>query len=176
MPFVGRQTARGYGCRNGAAAGQLDRLKLLDLVKVLGQTRSKRRKRMRMRIELVSRLGGMDHGADAGIGQQLQEQRMRRSTVNDVGTKYAAGKRIEALAMRRAKVKDLKAANRFGDKPEDQEIALLAILTDLTPEDVQEMDLADYTQMQSSFRRLVGSGADAVADAGAAGAVVPVSA
>ena len=55
-------------------------------------------------------------------------------------------------------------------------IALLAILTDLTPEDVQEMDLADYTQMQSSFRRLVGSGTDAVADAGAAGAVVPVSA
>ena len=84
MPFVGRQTARGYGCRNGAAAGQLDRLKLLDLVKVFGQTRSKRRKRMRMRIELVSRLGGMDHGADAGIGQQLQEQRMRRGTVNDV--------------------------------------------------------------------------------------------
>ena len=37
----------------------------------------------------------MDHGADAGIGQQLQEQRMGRSTVNDVGTKYAAGKRID---------------------------------------------------------------------------------
>ena len=88
----------------------------------------------------------------------------------------AAGQRIEKLTMRRAKVKDLKAANRFGDKPEDQEIALLAILTGLTPEDVQEMDLADYTQLQGSFRRLVGSGADAVADAGAAGAVVPVSA
>ena len=88
----------------------------------------------------------------------------------------ATGKRIDVLTMRRAKVKDLKAANRFGDKPEDQEIALLAILTGLTPEDVQEMDLADYTQLQGSFRRLVGSGADAVADAGAAGAVVPVSA
>ena len=87
----------------------------------------------------------------------------------------AAGKRIDVLTMRRAKVKDLKAANRFGDKPEDQEIALLAILTDLTPEDVQEMDLADYTQLQSSFRRLVGSGEDVVAAAGAAGAVVPVS-
>ena len=88
----------------------------------------------------------------------------------------ATGKRIDVLTMRRAKVKDLKAANRFGDKPEDQEIALLAILTDLTPEDVQEMDLADYTQLQGSFRRLVGSGEDVVADAGAAGAVVPVSA
>ena len=87
----------------------------------------------------------------------------------------ATGKRIDVLTMRRAKVKDLKAANRFGDKPEDQEIALLAILTDLTPEDVQEMDLADYTQLQSSFRRLVGSGEDVVAAAGAAGAVVPVS-
>ena len=66
MPFVERRTAQAYGCRNGAAEGQLDRLKLLDLVKILGQTRSKRRKRMRMRIELVSRLGGMDHGTDAG--------------------------------------------------------------------------------------------------------------
>ena len=90
MPFVERRTAQAYGCRNGAAAGQLDRLKLLDLVEVLGQTRSKRRKRMRMRIELVGRLGGMDHGADAGIGQQLQQQRMRRGAVDDVGTKYAS--------------------------------------------------------------------------------------
>ena len=54
MPFVGRQTARGYGCRNGAAAGQLDRLKLLDLVEVLGQARRKGRKRVRVRIELVA--------------------------------------------------------------------------------------------------------------------------
>ena len=75
MPFAGRQTVRVYVGRNEAAEVQLDRLKLLDLVKVLGQPRSKRRKRMRMRIELVSRLGGMDHGDDAGIGQQLQEQR-----------------------------------------------------------------------------------------------------
>lgn len=69
MPFVERRTAQAYGCRNGAAAGQLDRLELLDLVEVLGQTRSKRRKRMRMRIELVSRLGGVDHRTDTGVGQ-----------------------------------------------------------------------------------------------------------
>ena len=48
-----------------------------------------------MRIELVSRLGGMDHGTDAGIGQQLQQQRMRRGAVDDVSAKYAAGKRID---------------------------------------------------------------------------------
>lgn len=87
-----------------------------------------------------------------------------------------AGKLIAALTMRRAKVKDLKAANRFGDEAEDQEIALLAILTNLTPEDVQEMDLADYTQLQNSFRRLMGVSSDAVADAGATGEVVQVSA
>ena len=40
----------------------------------------------------------MDHGADAGIGQQLQQQRMRRGAVDDVGTKYAAGKRIDGRA------------------------------------------------------------------------------
>ena len=65
MPFVGRRTAQGYGCRDATTAGRLDRLELLDLVEVLGQTRRKRRKRMRMRIELVGRLGGVDHGTDA---------------------------------------------------------------------------------------------------------------
>ena len=104
MPFVGRQTARGYGCRNGAAAGQLDRLKLLDLVKVFGQTRSKRRKRMRMRIELVSRLGGMDHGADTGIGEQLNENGMLNASddlyfVLDKETvERNTGKRIDGRA------------------------------------------------------------------------------
>lgn len=88
----------------------------------------------------------------------------------------AAGQRIETLTMRRAKVKDLMAANRLGSSPEDQEIGLIAMLTGLVPEDVQEMDLADYTHAQSYFRRLVGSGADALADAGDAGAVVPVPA
>jgi hypothetical protein len=53
---------------------------------------------VRVRIELVGRLGGMDHGTDAGIGQQLKQQRMRRGTVNDVGAEYAPGKRIDGRA------------------------------------------------------------------------------
>ena len=98
MPCVGRQTARGHGCRNGAAAGQLDRLELLDLVEVLSQACRKGRKRVRVRIELVSRLGGVDHGTDASIGQQLQQQRVRRRAVDDVGSEHTVGKRIDSCA------------------------------------------------------------------------------
>lgn len=79
-------------------SNQLDRLELLDLVEVFGQARRKGRKRVRVRIKFVGRLGRVDHGADAGIGQQLQEQRMRRGTVNDVSAKYAADKRIDGRA------------------------------------------------------------------------------
>jgi hypothetical protein len=38
----------------------------------------------------------MNHGADAGIGQQLQQQRMRRRTVDDVGPEHASGKRVDS--------------------------------------------------------------------------------
>ena len=82
-------------------AGKLNGLELLDLVEVLGQARRKRRKRVRMRIELVGRLGGMDHGTDTGIGQQLQQQRMWRRAVDDVGTEDASGKGIDGSALYR---------------------------------------------------------------------------
>lgn len=88
----------------------------------------------------------------------------------------ASGKVISELTLRRPKVRDLKAAQNYGASEAAQEIGLLAIVTGLTAEDVEEMDLADYGQLQARFRALVGSDGGAVADAGAAGPVVPVSA
>ena len=86
----------------------------------------------------------------------------------------ADGKRIAKLEMRRPKVKDMKAAARFGDKPEDQEIGLFGILCGLTAEDIQDMDLADYGRLQDSFRAMLDKSKKLMADDGATGEVVPV--
>jgi len=71
--------------------------------------------------------------------------------------KTAGGQAITALELRRAKVKDIKSAHRFSDKESEQEIALLALLCTpaLTPEDMEELDVADYRALQATFRDMV---------------------
>lgn len=87
----------------------------------------------------------------------------------------AAGVRVESLTMRRAKVRDIRAAGRHGDSKEEQEVALFAILTGYTPEDFDAMDWADYLALQDSFRALVAGceNAETGADAAGGGAALP---
>jgi len=68
----------------------------------------------------------------------------------------ASGKKVATLSLRRAKVADLREASRGSDKPDDQELALLARLTGLLPEDLLELDLADYKVLQDAFRLMLG--------------------
>ena len=84
--------------------------------------------------------------------------------------------RVEKLNIRRPKVRDVKAAARFGKTPEDQETGLFAVLTGLVPEDFNGMDLIDYAKLQDSFRGFLDRPGRSVDAALAAGAVVPVSA
>lgn len=65
------------------------------------------------------------------------------------------GSKVASVTLRRATVGDLKAVQRQADKPEDQELALIARLTGLVPEDVELIDLADYKRIQESFRELL---------------------
>ena len=67
------------------------------------------------------------------------------------------GQTITTLEVRRAKVKDIKDAHRYSDKEAEQEIALLAKLCTptLTPEDIEELDVADYRALQGIFRGMV---------------------
>jgi hypothetical protein len=62
------------------------------------------------------------------------------------------------------------------DSDADVEIALLASLAGVTPEDLGELWLADYRRLQDSFRRIIDPDGGAVARDGAAGALVPVPA
>lgn len=81
--------------------------------------------------------------------------------VTEICLKYpvqlASGKTLDKLTLRRAKVADLREASRGGDKPEDQEVALLARLAGLLPEDLLELDLADYKALQDAFRGMLDS-------------------
>lgn len=69
--------------------------------------------------------------------------------------KTGEGKTVSSLELRRAKVADLRAASRGSDSQEDQEVALLASLSGLLPEDVLELDLADYKALQDAFRGML---------------------
>ncbi|MDL9700747.1 phage tail assembly protein [Escherichia coli] len=63
--------------------------------------------------------------------------------------------------------------------PADWDEPLIARSTGLLPEDLDNMDLADYLQLQKRFQLITGMGESnqgADAGAGAAGEMVPVSA
>ncbi|EGF09645.1 hypothetical protein HMPREF9123_2273 [Neisseria bacilliformis ATCC BAA-1200] len=65
--------------------------------------------------------------------------------------RLADGTLLESVTVRRAKVGDIRAvAHLEGDAA--QEIAMMARLSGLVPEDLENMDLCDYKQMQEFFR------------------------
>lgn len=87
--------------------------------------------------------------------------------------KLASGKVLAEINLRRPKVRDLKNAQKNTDA-EAQELALLASLTaeKLTTEDLEELDLADYANIQQTFQAMVGSKKPTNADGGVTGKVV----
>lgn len=87
-----------------------------------------------------------------------------------------AGKPVTELSVRRPKVKDLRNASRYGSTPAEQEVGLLSALTGCVPEDLDEMDAADYGKLQSRFRHMVEPDAASNTNGGDAGANVQVSA
>lgn len=88
----------------------------------------------------------------------------------------ASGALIERVAVRRAKVKDLKAAARITKDAVEQALVIAARVADLTIEDLEEMDLADFGRIQDTFQEWTNPAGGTVADAGATGEVVPVPA
>lgn len=91
----------------------------------------------------------------------------------------AAGERIDALTLRRLKVKDMRTVRRTSDKPEEWDEPLMAAMTGLVPEDLAEMDLLDYQALQKRFQSMlnvVTEPAAAMAGDGATGEMVSLSA
>ncbi|MGS6323443.1 phage tail assembly protein, partial [Enterobacter hormaechei] len=72
-------------------------------------------------------------------------------------------------------VKDLKQVKKVHKDPNDWDEPLISRSTGLLPEDLDNMDLADYLDLQKRFQQITGLGKgneDADAGAGAAGEVV----
>ncbi|EDT2954291.1 phage tail assembly protein [Salmonella enterica subsp. enterica serovar Vinohrady] len=91
----------------------------------------------------------------------------------------AAGERIDVLQLRRLKVKDMRAARRASDKPEEWDEPLMAAMTGLVAEDLAEMDLLDYQALQKRFQAMLSMATEptaTVAGNGAASEVVSLSA
>ncbi|EDU1815184.1 phage tail assembly protein [Salmonella enterica] len=87
----------------------------------------------------------------------------------------AVGTRIERIELKRLTVKDLKQVRKISKDPADWDEPLIARSTGLLPEDLDNMDLADYLELQKRFQQVTGLGKsdkNADAGAGAAGEVV----
>ena len=83
----------------------------------------------------------------------VQEQLGSYATITlKLPIKNGLGETVSELKMRRAKVGDLKAVGHIKSEVE-QEIALFARLTGTVPEDFALIDLADYKQIQNTFRK-----------------------
>ena len=70
--------------------------------------------------------------------------------------KNAAGQMIDTLKIKRLKRADMKAAQKHNKDAVDQEDFLLAKMSGLTLEDIDQLDLSDSKQLLDSFREMVG--------------------
>lgn len=63
------------------------------------------------------------------------------------------GATVAQVALRRPKVKDMRAASAAASDAATQEIALIANLCDLAPSDIEELDFGDYAAIQKVLKR-----------------------
>lgn len=63
-----------------------------------------------------------------------------------------AGVKTSTVSMRAPKVRDMLIMDKNGGSDAEKEIRLIASLTDLTPDAIEEMTLADYGKLQQAYR------------------------
>ncbi len=61
------------------------------------------------------------------------------------------GVEVRYLTMRRPKVRDQKIADAQGGSDGEREIRLFANLCAVAPRDIEDLDMADYAQLQGVF-------------------------
>lgn len=62
------------------------------------------------------------------------------------------GIEVSQLNLRRPKVRDVRAADKAGSTDSEREIWLFANLCEATPEAIEELDMADYLQVQRAYQ------------------------
>jgi len=64
---------------------------------------------------------------------------------------------ISYLTMRRPKVRDIRAASKIQGGNVEVEIAMFANLCEVTPEDINNLDMADYDALQKTYESFLSS-------------------
>lgn len=67
------------------------------------------------------------------------------------------GKETTVLNMRRAKARDMIAADSAGPSPAEKEVRLFANLCEIPPDAVEELDMADYMKVQEVYQSFLSS-------------------
>lgn len=65
-------------------------------------------------------------------------------------------KSTATLTMRRVKVRDSLAARKMKGDEADQEIFLFANLCEVSPKQIEALDMADYKQLQDTYSSFLG--------------------
>ncbi|SFD68527.1 Phage tail assembly chaperone protein, E, or 41 or 14 [Thiohalospira halophila DSM 15071] len=73
-----------------------------------------------------------------------------RVTLNDPIT--VDGQQVTEIELRRPKVRDQLLAEKSGGGPGEQEVSIFSNLSGLPQEAIQDLDLADYLQLQEVYR------------------------
>ncbi|CAM2177595.1 hypothetical protein WT01_26675 [Burkholderia cepacia] len=62
------------------------------------------------------------------------------------------GVECDSFTLRRPKVRDMRGAQKLApNDAEQQELILFATLADVGPDDIEEMDMADYERVQDAY-------------------------
>ncbi|AOJ38228.1 hypothetical protein WJ23_10205 [Burkholderia lata] len=62
------------------------------------------------------------------------------------------GVECDKFTMRRPKVRDMRGAQKLApNDTEQQELILFATLAEVAPDDIEEMDMADYERVQDAY-------------------------
>lgn len=62
------------------------------------------------------------------------------------------GAKVGAIQLRRPKVRDMLSVEKSVDNDAEKEIQLFANLSELSPDNLLELDMADYAKLQKAYQ------------------------
>lgn len=86
--------------------------------------------------------------------EKLDDLLVFRIITLDYPIKNGTGETITELKMRRAKARDIRRMSEKNTEAE-QEFFMFSQLVGLVPEDIDELDMADYAKLQTAFKEMV---------------------
>jgi Phage tail assembly chaperone proteins, E, or 41 or 14 len=63
-----------------------------------------------------------------------------------------AGAKVSVLQLRRPKVRDMLSVEKSAENDAEKEIQLFANLCEVSPDDLLELDMADYAKLQKTYQ------------------------